>query len=130
MPDVPEELRELRAAINDLSARVTALERRAPIASQSGAVRTSASDSGLGLTFINRVGALTLAIGVIFFFKYAADNEWIGPVSRVFIGILAGLVLLAASRWLDNRRQRTLAQGIAACGYAAIYISLSAAYRL
>src|SRR5947209_9648602 len=124
MPDSSGELRDLRAAINDLSARVAALEGRSPaLASPVASSSSPAPDARLGLTVINRIGALTLAIGVIFFFKYAADNEWIGPAARVFIGILTGLALLAASRWLDRRNQGTFAQGIAGCGYAAIYIS-------
>lgn len=40
-------------------------------------------EARVGLTWINRIGAVTLLLGAAFFFKYAVDNEWIGPAGRV-----------------------------------------------
>ena len=86
------------------------------------------SRAGLGLKTINRIGALTLAIGVIFFFKYAVDENLIGAASGVFVGVLLGCVLLAAGEWLIRRDERVFAQGVSGCGLAIIYISTYAAF--
>lgn len=86
------------------------------------------SGSGLGLKTINRVGALTLAIGVIFFFKYAVDENLIGAAFGVFLGVLLGCALLAAGEWLIRRDQPVFAQGVSGCGLAVIYISIYAAF--
>ena len=121
---------ELSAELAELKKRVAQLERgarpaaelpnRIPIpARYPVAVPTSSS----GLKLLNRVGALTLFIGVLFFFKYAVDNAWIGPSARVLIGLFAGAGLLVAGWWLRRRGQITFAQGVSACGLATLYLS-------
>ncbi len=159
MPDsqFPDpQLSELRSAIEKLSAevahiqqRLAVLERREagsaaplPVASvpvyatpvpESAPTPPPPRESKLGLTLINRIGAITLAIGIIFFFKYAVDNQWIGPAGRVWLGIIAGLVLIAAAEWLRRRQaqkpgEQTFIQGLAGCGLATLYISVYAAF--
>lgn len=85
-------------------------------------------ESRLGLTIINRIGAITLAIGIVFFFKYAVDNKWIGAAGRVILGLLAGLVLIGVADWLRKHDQRVFSQGVCGCGLAILYISLYAAF--
>jgi hypothetical protein len=34
---------------------------------------------------------VTLVLGIAFFFKWAVDNQWIGPGGRVILGVIAGL---------------------------------------
>jgi uncharacterized membrane protein len=70
---------------------------------------------------------MTLFIGIIFFFKYAVDNQWIGAPGRVLLGVIAGLVLFGAGEWLRTRGQTVFAQGLDACGIATLYISAYAA---
>ncbi len=96
----------------------------APVAASSRAE----VESRFGLTVINRVGALTLVIGIIFFFKYAVDLSWIGPAENVGLGVLVGIALLGISAWLNRREQRVFSQGIAGCGLATLYISMYAAF--
>jgi uncharacterized membrane protein len=128
------EIAQLRAAVDALSNRVADLEKRLDsvsdprIAISAPLASSVPSSSGLGLTAINRIGALTLAIGITFFFKYAADNKWIGPSGRVLIGLVVGIVLLGGAEWLRGKDQRILSQGIAACGLAILYISFYAGY--
>ena len=124
MPESEEA--ELRAAVRDLQARVSALESRQLLPPPLPKPRANP----LGLTLVNRIGAITLAIGILFFFKYAADSGWIGPAARVTIGILTGVALIAASEWLNRHGQRFFSQGIAGCGLATLYISLYAASGL
>lgn len=122
-----EEIARLRAAVEELSERVTKLESRAS-APAVPAVVVPQTRSGFGLKVINRVGALTLAIGVIFFFKYAVDEHLIGAAAGVFLGVIFGLSLLGAGEWLIARGQRVFAQGVSGCGLAIIYISIYASF--
>ncbi len=82
----------------------------------------------MGLTWINRVGVITLVLGVAFFFKYAVDNQWIGETGRVALGILAGLALLGIADAFWRRGQETFAQGICGAGIAVLYVSFYAAF--
>ena len=129
-PSSSDELSELRAAVADLSVRVAELERRSGEASPSSF--TSRADSKIGLTLVNRVGALTLAIGIIFFFKYAVDNKWIGAEGRVALGVAGGLLMLFAAEWQRRRAsvESVFAQGLAGCGLAIVYVALYAAVDL
>lgn len=125
----PERLRSeverLSRQVADLESRLRAIETRtapAPVPSAAG------SRAQLGLTAVNRIGAVTLAIGIIFFFKYAVDNRWIGANARVGLGLAAGLLLIGAGDRLRNRNQDVFAQGLAGCGLATLYITFYAAF--
>jgi uncharacterized membrane protein len=121
------EVQTLRGQVGRLEQRVNALEaggRTTPVNKPS----PQSVESRFGLKVLNRVGALTLAIGIIFFFKYAVDLSWMGPKTNVGLGISGGVALLAASAWLNRREQKLFAQGIAGCGLATLYISIYAAF--
>ncbi|MGI8990155.1 MAG: DUF2339 domain-containing protein [Bryobacteraceae bacterium] len=85
-------------------------------------------ETRMGLTWINRIGAVTLVLGVGFFFKYAIDNRWIGETGRVLLGILAAIAELGAADILWRRNQGVFAQGISGTGLAILYLSAYAAY--
>lgn len=89
-----------------------------------------AAETAVGLNWVNRIGALTLVIGAAFFFKYAVDNEWIGPAGRILLGLLAGGLTCGFGfrTWLKGHS--IFAQGICAAGLALLYLSLWAAYSL
>ena len=85
-------------------------------------------ETRMGLTWINRIGVVTLMIGVAFFFKYAIDNQWIGETGRVVLGVLAGLATLAAGDVLWHRGQKVFAQGVCGLGVAILYLSFYASF--
>jgi uncharacterized membrane protein len=120
-PD-PDEIARLRTEIAELSARVARLENNRPV------TEVPQRDARFGLTAINRIGAVTVAIGVIFFFKYAVDENLIGAGLGVLLGIAFGGLLIGAGDWLARRGQNIFAQGISGCGLAALYISVYASF--
>ncbi len=85
-------------------------------------------ESSVGLRLVNRVGAVTLILGIGFFFRYAVQNNWIGETASVLLGIAAGLLLLVGGEWAFRRGQRVFAQGITGAGAAALYLSVFAAF--
>jgi len=91
-------------------------------------VPTNKIETQVGLTWINRIGVVTLILGVAFFFKYAVDNDWIGEGGRVIIGVLAGALTLFAGDLLWHRGQKVFAQGVTALGMGILYLSFYAAF--
>lgn len=85
-------------------------------------------ETNIGLTLINRVGVITLVLGVAFFFKWAVDNQYIGPAGRVELGVLAGLLTLFAGDLLWNRGQKIFAQGVTGTGVCILYLAIYAAF--
>lgn len=122
-----DDISQLRADIADLQARVARLESQAAPAGLTP-VKSASSTGGFGLAALNRIGAVTVAIGVIFFFKYAVDDGLIAAGAGVLLGIVFGAALVAAGDWLSRRGQGIFAQGIAGCGLAALYIAVYASF--
>ncbi len=89
---------------------------------------TPGLESRVGLTIVNRVGVITTVLGIGFFFKWAVDNDWIGPAGRVMLGVLAAFATLAAADVLWRRGQRIFAQGITGTGISVLYLSIYAAF--
>lgn len=87
-----------------------------------------ALETQFGLNWLNRVAIITLLFGVAFFFKYAADNQWIGPGMRVALGIAAATFSLFLGEWMSLRNQKVFAQGMTGLGLALLYLSFYATF--
>lgn len=82
----------------------------------------------VGGTWLNRIGAIALVLGTLFFLKYAIDNNWITEWTRVAIGLVAGSALvLAGERW-RRKGMQLFAQGLAGAGVPILYLSVYASY--
>src|SRR5206468_8927631 len=64
------------------------------------------------------------------FLKLAFDNHWIGPLGRVFIGLLAGAALIAWSEIFEKRGFAAFAYSLKAVGSGTLYLSLWAAFSV
>ena len=84
-------------------------------------------ETNIGLTLVNRIGVVTLVLGIAFFFKWAVDSQWIGPAGRVILGLIAGLAAIGAADLLWRRGQRIFAQGVTAVGLGILYVAVYAA---
>ncbi len=130
-------LEALAAAIARIEERLARLEAALHLAGPPAAARKKRRlprpprlELRMGATWINRIGVVTLVLGVAFFFKYAVDNRWIGKAGRVALGTLGGLAMLGAGEALWRRGQGVFAQGITAAGLAILYVSFYAAFGL
>jgi uncharacterized membrane protein len=67
-----------------------------------------------------------LAIG--FFVKYAIDNDWIGPVGRVGVGVLCGGILIGIAHWL-RKQYKAFSSVLVGGGLAVLYFTIALAYH-
>jgi uncharacterized membrane protein len=90
----------------------------------------SSLESRIGSQLFNRIGILAVLIGMAWFLKFAIDNHWIGPLSRVVIGLLAGAALILWSERFRARGYSAFSYSLKAIGTGTLYLSLWAAYTL
>ena len=86
-------------------------------------------ETRIGGQWLNRVGIVAVLVGLSYFLKLAIENDWIGPVTRVAIGIVAGIALILWSERFRTRAFTAFAYSLKAIGFGALYLSLWAAFQ-
>ena len=103
----------------------------APVDTAADVSRPSSSlENRLGAQVFNRVGIIALLIGATWFLKLAIDNQWIGPVGRVLIGMIAGAGLIVWSERFRRKGFPAFSYSLKAIGSGVLYLTLWAAYQL
>jgi uncharacterized membrane protein len=97
--------------------------RPAPVPPDSAAI-----ESWLGQKFMGWAAVVLLLFATAFFLKYAFDNNWIGPLGRVSIGVLAGSVLCAGGFAMFRRGRWLACQMLTAAGIVLLYLCTFAAF--
>lgn len=82
----------------------------------------------IGENLISKIGIAILVLAIGFFVKYAIDNDWIGPVGRVGIGILCGGILAAVAHRLRNT-YKAFSSVLTGGGLAIFYFTITLAYH-
>ena len=90
--------------------------------------RTFNWESILGVKLFAWIGGFALFLGVVFFVKYAFDNNWITPGMRIIAGAVVGAVLIGVSLLPHVRRYRIPAQSVSATGILILYADVYAAH--
>ncbi len=137
-PPEPEEIELTPAPPWEEKAEVaTPRPRELPVAAppEEGAVdakdeRRARFEEMVGKQWMTWAGVLALFIGAAFFLKHAFENQWIGPMGRVVLGILTGTVILVLGDYCLRRKMRALGQGLLGGALAILYVSLFAAFSL
>ncbi len=79
-------------------------------------------------TWLLRLGIVILVMAVGFFLSYSIEHDYIGPLGRVGIAILAGIAMLATGIQLLGKKYHLLGQGLIGGGIAALYLGVFAAF--
>jgi uncharacterized membrane protein len=87
-------------------------------------------ENRLGAQVFNRIGIIALLIGATWFLKLAIDNQWIGPVGRILIGLIAGAGLVLWSERFRVKGFPAFSYSLKAIGTGVLYLSLWASYQL
>ncbi len=83
----------------------------------------------IGTRWVLIAGVVTVIFAVGFFLKYAYDNQWIGPLGRVLVAAVGGLIALAIGEVTRRRAYDFVAKGVMALGFAILYATVFAAHR-
>jgi uncharacterized membrane protein len=87
-------------------------------------------ENRLGAQVFNRIGIIALMIGVTWFLKLAIDSQWIGPVGRILIGLVAGAGTILWSEQFRRKGFPAFSYSLKAIGTGVLYLSLWAAQQL
>ncbi|MDE3201834.1 MAG: DUF2339 domain-containing protein [Acidobacteriota bacterium] len=87
-------------------------------------------ESRIGSQWFNRIGILAVLIGMAWFIKFAIDNQWIGPLGRILIGLVAGAGLIAWSEKFRGKGFVIFSYSLKAIGSGVLYLSLWAAFSV
>ena len=81
----------------------------------------------LGRNWFAILGAITLTLGVGFFLKLAFENEWVGPVGQIVLGVAFGIILLGVGEYTQRSYSRW-AQAVTGAALGVLYLSIYAAF--
>ena len=87
-------------------------------------------ETAFGLTWLSRIGVITVVLALAFFFEYAFENHWITEMARIGLGLVGGAAALFFGERFWKSGERTFAQALTAAGIAFLYLSFWAAFAL
>ncbi|HEY9137428.1 MAG TPA: DUF2339 domain-containing protein, partial [Terriglobus sp.] len=87
-------------------------------------------ENRLGAQIFNRIGIIALLCAATLGLKLAIDNQWIGPVGRVLIGLVAGTGLIVWSERFRRKGFAVFSYSLKAVGTGVLYLSLWAAFQI
>lgn len=82
----------------------------------------------IGENLINKIGIAILVLAIGFFVKYAIDQNWVGAIGRVAIGIICGGILIGIAHKLRNS-YKSFSSVLAGGGLAVFYFTITLAYK-
>lgn len=82
----------------------------------------------IGENLVNKIGIAILVLAIGFFVKYAIDNNWIGPIGRVSIGILCGAILVGFAHRMRNN-YKAFSSVLTGGGLAIFYFTITLAFQ-
>ena len=82
----------------------------------------------IGENLVSKIGIAILVLAIGFFVKYAIDNNWIGPVGRVGVGLLCGGILIGVAHWLKDS-YKAFSSVLVGGGLAVFYFTIALAYH-
>ncbi len=92
-------------------------------------LETVTLEQRIGTRWVLIAGIITVIVAVAFFLKYAYDTNLIGPLGRVVIATVSGLIALAIGEITRRRGYGIVAKAVTALGFAILYAAVFSAYR-
>lgn len=104
-------------------------QRSAAFQQQTGPQPSFSWEMFFGRQALGWVAAVLLLFGAAFFLRYAFENNWIGPMGQVSLGVLAAVALLGYGWWCDRLRNGgVFSQVVTAAGLLLLYLTTFAAF--
>jgi uncharacterized membrane protein len=93
-------------------------------------IPTRSFEDRLGTQIFPVLGVLALMVAMAYFLKLAIEHGYIGPVTRVLIGLGAGAGVVLWSEMFRRKGMKAFSYALKAVGSGVLYLSLWAAFQL
>lgn len=80
------------------------------------------------MQWLNRIGVVAVLFGVAYLLRYVSG--WVSAQAWVWLGVAAGIVVIAGSEWFRARGYRVLSLSLKSTGVGVTYLSLWAGLEL
>lgn len=82
----------------------------------------------IGENLVSKIGIGILVLAIGYFVKFAIDNNWIGEIGRVAIGILCGAILVVLAHKMRDS-YKAFSSVLTGGGLAVFYFTIALAYH-
>ena len=82
----------------------------------------------IGRKALGWVAVVLVLFGSAFFLRYAYENQWVGPLGRVGVGLLAGAGLTLAGWRYHRRGWQIFSQMLSAAGIVVLFLAVYSAF--
>ena len=82
----------------------------------------------IGENLVSKIGIAILVLAIGYFVKYAIDNEWIGTIGRVAVGVVCGGILIGIAHRL-RAGYHAFSSVLAGGGLAVLYFTITLAHQ-
>lgn len=82
----------------------------------------------IGENLVNKIGIAILVLAIGFFVKYAIDNNWVGPMGRVGIGVVCGGILIGFAHTMRHN-YKAFSSVLVGGGLAVFYFTITLAFQ-
>lgn len=90
----------------------------------------SFNEQALAGTWFNRLGVVAILLALAFFLKWSFDNNLVGNLGRVVIGIILGLGFITAGEYSQRKHFAIYGQGLTGGGIAILYLAIFGAFQI
>ncbi len=117
-----------KKTVAPVSVKANILPKNIPIPKPSFFERNPDLEKFIGENLVSKIGIAILVLAIGFFVKFAIDNNWIGPVGRVAVGLLCGGILVFLAHRLRKNYQ-AFSSVLVGGGLAVFYFTITLAYH-
>lgn len=75
------------------------------------------------------IGVFMIILGIVYFYRYAVDNGWIGITGRIALGVIVSLSTVILGLLFNNKGYKKFSPFIIAGGLGMLYFTIYATYH-
>ncbi|MSU55723.1 MAG: DUF2339 domain-containing protein [Candidatus Taylorbacteria bacterium] len=91
------------------------------------AFKTKVDGEEKGGQWLGKIGVAAIVLGASFFLRWAFDNNLIGPMGRVMLGVIGGMTFVVIGQFL-RKKYLVYSDIVTGGGIAILYLSIFAAF--